>query len=208
MVRMRSKRTWGIILAILVFLPLALTFTFIQCRQLVLEALWMVPYDESHPASILATIENNSVVRLPKNMESFKAADRTDRGIDYAFYIFILRFKTDRDGLAQLRKSLSAMNRYWEGEVDSLQDPDVISTWRLRSEVKDGQVRTPEWYRELPEGEVWTAEGEGVRHGSHGEQKDCKFYEISCTWVFLDESEEVVVYMEGTGEYSLKDYGR
>ena len=34
-----------------------------------------------------------------------------------------------------------------------------------------------------------------------------KLHDIRCAWVILVGSEEVVVFMEGEGDYSLKDYG-
>jgi len=199
--------TWGISVAIPLVLALAVVFVFFYVRFELRQAFWMEPYDESHPASILATVEDNSVVKFPENIESLKAADSTDRGIDAPFYIFILRFRTDQNGLAQLRESLSQLYEYVENDVKADQNPDaVVLTWRLKG--KPGYVRTPEWYSELPEGVVWTASGVGVDYyGEGGEGKKGKFHSIRCTWVVLAESEEVVVFMEGEGYYSLKDYG-
>lgn len=56
-------------------LVLMLGLSFLQ------HAFWAKPYDESHPASILATIEDNSVVRFPKNIEFLKDADKTGAGV-------------------------------------------------------------------------------------------------------------------------------
>ncbi|MHC4655452.1 MAG: hypothetical protein ACYS91_10615 [Planctomycetota bacterium] len=201
----KIKIALGISAASLVVLILAAISIFFLGRYLLRQAFWMEPYDESHPESILVTIEDNSVVKFPENIESFKAADRTDRGIDSADYIFILSFKTDREGLAQLRESLSQLYKYKEWKVDLDQNAELL-TFRLKD--RPAKVRTPEWYRELPEGVVWTASGVGVDYyGEGGEGRKGKFHRISCTWVVLAESEEVEVYMEGDGYYSLKDYG-
>ncbi len=158
-------------------------------------------YDNSHPASILATIEDNSVVRFPENIESLKAADKTDRGIDSFFYVFILSFRTDQDGLAQIQESLSLLYDYREYEVVANQYADEYDQRR-------SQKGTPEWYRaKLPEGVIYTAHGKGVIYTAHGESRIGKFHDISCIWVVLAESEKVIVYMEGVGDYSLKDHG-
>jgi len=199
----KIKIALGISTAILLALILAAVTFFIFVRFL-RKAFWMEPYDESHPASILVTIEDNSVVRFPENIESLKAADRTDRGIDDTFYIFILRFKTDQKGLAQLRESLSQLYEYTESDVKPDQNADDFDLRTFRS-----QKLTPEWYsEELPEGVVYTSRGVGVNYYSPGgEQGKGKFRHINCTCVTLAGSEEVVVYMQGTGYYSLKDYG-
>ena len=199
----RIKIPWTLYAIILAVLILAAASFFIFVRYL-RWAFWMEPYDESHPGSILVSIEDNSVVRFPENMESLKAADRTDRGIDDAFYIFILRFKTDRKGLAQLRESLSMLHEYTEYDVKSEQNADDFDLRRFRS-----KKLTPEWYgEELPEGVVYTSHGVGVDYSSpDGEQGRGKFHHINCTCVTLAGSEEVVVFMDGTGYYSLKDYG-
>ena len=162
-------------------------------------------HDESQLASFLANIEDSSVVRFPENIESLKAADRTSYGIDYPTYNFILRFKTDQDGLAQLRKSLSQLYDYSEWKVDSDQIPEGLATYLLG--YKHGQRRTPQWYRELPEGVVWTADGRGITDRYDVKNGKGKLHDIRCAWVIPTGSEEVIVYMEGEGDYS-QDYGK
>ncbi|MHC4113658.1 MAG: hypothetical protein ACYSWZ_24685 [Planctomycetota bacterium] len=197
----KTKIVLGISAAILLALVLAAISVFYGGRYFLRKAFWMEPYDESHPASILVTIEDNSVVKFPEKIESLKAADRTSRGIDSAHYNFILRFKTDQNGLAQLRESLSQLDRYIEDDVK----PDQRDyDFDLRISRKNKLF--PEWYsEELPEGVVYTSHGKGVVYS--GKTAKGKFHYISCTCVTLAGSEEVVVFMEGVGYYSLKDYG-
>ena len=166
----------------------------------------MEPYVESDPASILDTIEDSSVVRFPENIESLKAADRTSYGIDYSTYVFILRFKTDQEGLDQLRKSLFKLYNYSEWKVDFDQIPEGLATYLLG--YKHGKKGTPQWYRELPEGVVWTADGRGITDRYDEKNGKGKLHDIRCAWVILTGSEEIIVYMEGEGDYSLKDYGK
>lgn len=177
-------------------LILAGFFTFVLVLLILVPGPWAKPYDESHPASVLAAIEGNSVIRFPDKMESVKAADRVDRGVDSAFYVFIIRFTTDKNGLAQFRQSLSFLYKYSERKFDSPQYLDTQAVYRSLN--RPGQIPTPQWYRESPEGNIWTASGQWAVNIHN---------EIRCAWVVLAGSEEVVVFMEGEGDYSLKDYG-
>ena len=126
----KTKIVLGISAAILLVLILAAVSLFIFLH-LLSYGFRTEPYVESNPASILVKIEDSSVVRFPENIESLKAADRTSYGIDYPTYDFILRFRTDQDGLAQLRESLSQLYDYSEWTVDLDQIPEALATYLL-----------------------------------------------------------------------------
>jgi len=161
---------------------------------------WMEVHDESRLASFLVNIEDNSVVEFPENIESLKAAERvyTDRG---GSYVFVLRFKTDKKGLAQLRESLSQLHQPMESDAQ----PDRNSEYYADPRMYYKKKGIPEWYsEEMPE---------GVHYQFYGvtdyylESRKGKLTHINCASVTLADSEEVVVYMQGNGFYSMKDYG-
>jgi hypothetical protein len=194
----KTKIVLGISAATLLVLILAAVdlFFFEDLRQW----FWMEIHDESHLASCLVNIEDNSVVEFPEKIESLKAAERvyTERE---GSYVFVLRFKTDKKGLAQLRESLSQLDEYREYSVEP---DDRTDDSDLRILFKN--EHTPEWYNEeLPEGVFYTSYGKGVDY--YLESRKGKLIHMTCTWIVLAESEEVLVYMAGDCFYSMKDYG-
>lgn len=162
---------------------------------------WMEIHDESRHASFITNIEDNSVVEFPEKIESLKAAERVYSEREGS-YVFVLRFKTDKKGLVQLRESLSQLDTYREYSVepdDRTDDSDLRILFRSQKGI-------PKWYNEeLPEGVFYTSFGEGVDY--YLESGKGKLKLMTCTWIVLAETEEVLVYMAGDGFYSMKDYG-
>jgi hypothetical protein len=194
----KTKIVLGISAASLVVLVLAAVdlFFFEDLRQL----FWMEIHDESRLASFLANIEDNSVVEFPEKIESLKAAERdySPRG---GSYHFVLRFKTDKKGLAQLRESLSQLHEPLESDAQ----PDRNSEYYADPRVGYKEKGIPEWYsEEMPEGVHYEFYG---TTDHYLESRKGKLQFISCACVTLADSEEVIVYMEGFGFYSMKDYG-
>ena len=157
-------------------------------------------HDESRLASFLANIEDNSVVKFPENIESLKAAERvyTESG---GAYLFVLRYKIDKKGLAQLLVSLSDIREYFESDTQPDRNSEYYSDPR-RFYRKKG---IPGWYiEEMPEGALYVFSG---TTGYYLKSRKGKLKRISCVCITLADSEEVVVYMAGDGFYSMKDYG-
>jgi hypothetical protein len=191
----KIKIVLGISVALPLVLALAIVFVFFYVRFELRQVFGTWPYDESHPAAILALIEDNSGVKFPEKIESLKAGDKINRG-DHSSYHFILRFKTDQGGLAQLRESLSQLDSYREREIkpDQRANDDDFD---LRISRKN--KLTPEWYsEELPEGVVYTAWGEGVNWYKPVKERS-KFHYIFCTCVTLAGS--MVIELCGCGHY-------
>ncbi len=200
----KIKISWGISVVLPLVMALAIVFVFFYVRFELRQVFGTWPYDESHPAAILALIEDNSGVKFPEKIESLKAGDKINRGA-HSDYSFVIRFKTDQEGLAQLRESLSQLDRYhgYDVKPDQKADDYDLRVWRENK-------LTPEWYREeLPEGVVYTAWGEGVNWYSSvsRDQRKDKLHYIHCTCVTLAGSEKVVVYMGGTGDRNLRTNG-
>ena len=168
---------------------------------------WMEIHDESRHASFITNIEDNSVVEFPEKIESLKVAEKVNTNHDNSYY-FVLRFKTDKKGIAQLRESLSKLDDYFENSFESRTEPnDRTDDSDLRTLIRGKRV--PKWYNEeLPEGIFYTSYGKGVNYRMpYRKQGEGMFHFIICTWIVLEESEEVLVYMSGRGYYSMKDYG-
>ena len=196
----KTKIVLGISAASLVVLVLAAVYFFFFGHDLLRQWFWMEIHDESRLASFLVNIEDNSVVEFPENIESLKAAERlyTQRE---STYDFVLRFKTDKKGLAQLRESFSQLHTPSESDAQPDRSSEYYTDSRFYYEIKG----IPEWYsEEMPE---------GVHCEFHGttdyylESRKGKLEHIYCTSVTLTGSEEVIVYMAGNGFYSMKDYG-
>jgi hypothetical protein len=141
------------------------------------------PYDESHPASVIATIETNCKFKFPEKMESLKAADRIGGGVSPKPYLFIVSFTTDQNGFAQLRDSLS---------LQPLRSEDYDTNDPRVSSLSKG---TPQWYKaKMPKGIIY----EGFLVSKNNMMR------LSTFCVELPEPEKVAVYMEGFGDPRLK----
>jgi len=140
------------------------------------------PYDESHPALVIATIETNCNFKFPEKIESLKAADRIAGGVPPKPYVVIVSFTTDQNGFAQLRDSLSLQPL--RSENYNTNEPRAFS-------LSKG---TPQWYKtKMPKGKIY----EGSRYGKNNMM-------LSTFCVELPESEKIAVYMEGWGDSRLK----
>jgi len=191
-----------IVLGISVVLPLALALSavyfFFFGHDLLRRWFWMEIHDESRLASFLANIEDKTVVRFPKKIESLKAAERvhTDRADSYHF---VLRFKTGKNGLDQLRESLSQMDYY----VSSDAQTDPNSEVDIYPRIVHSKKGIPEWFsEEMAEGVHYESIGSGSRvdyfeYGKNINIAIAKIYTIECKCITLTGSDEVVVYMEG-----------
>ena len=192
----KTKIVLGISAASLVVLVLAAVYFFFFGHDLLRQWFWMEIHDESRLASFLANIEDNTVVKFPEKIESLKAAERihTNRG---GSYHFALRFKTDKNGLAQLKESLSQL--YKNLVSDAQTDPN--SEVYVYPRIVHSKKGIPEWYsEEMLEGVLYESLGSGSRVEYYGKNRNiaiAKIYVIDCKCVTLAGSEEVVVYMEG-----------
>ncbi|MHC4666176.1 MAG: hypothetical protein ACYS9T_09505 [Planctomycetota bacterium] len=142
------------------------------------------PYDESAPASVIAKIENSCGFKFPENMGSLRAADGLGPGVPPKPYVCIVRFTTDRHGLAQLRDSLSKLDYYTEEFSAAGYDPRGLS-----------RMKAPEWYKgEMTKGIVYRGSG----WGGTG-------LILLTVAVESKEGDKIDVYMEGVGGAGLKE---
>jgi len=150
------------------------------------------PFDESDPASVVATIGKNCGFEFPEKMESLKAADRLAGGIDNP-YFFVVSFMTDQSGFAQLRDSLSQLGN-WKEITDELSQKDYDTDDydpRDWSCIEDA----PQWYKmKIAKGRTY----EGFLVSKNNRMRLFTF----C--VDLAEPNRIAVYMEGWGDPDLK----
>ena len=164
-------------------IPLIIT---IALSWMIYSAIRGEPYDESHPQLVIATIEKNCDFRFPEKMESLKAADRLAGGPDNP-YLFVIRFKTNMEGFAQLKDVLELQpHKDTTSEVvNGKDDPRIFSISK----------ETPLWYSaRIPKGKTW----EGFLVSSNNMMR------LSTVCVELSESGKVDVYMRGFGDSSLR----
>jgi hypothetical protein len=141
------------------------------------------PYDESHPSSVIATIETHCNFKFPEKMESLKAADRIAGGVPPQLYVVIVSFITDQNGFAQLRDSLS---------LQPLRSEDYDTNEPRAFSLSKG---TPQWYKtKMPKGKIY----EGSLYSKNNMMR------LSTFCVELPESEKIAVYIEGWGDSRLK----
>jgi hypothetical protein len=164
-------------------IPLIIT---IALSWMIYSAIRGEPYDESHPQLVLATIEKNCDFRFPEKMESLKAADRLAGGPDNP-YFFVIRFKTNREGFAQLKDALE-LKPHKDTTSEVVNDKDDPRFFSISKE-------TPLWYSaKIPKGKTW----EGFLVSSNNMMR------LSTVCVELSESGKVDVYMGGFGDSSLR----
>lgn len=143
------------------------------------------PFDESHPASVIATIQTGCGFKFPERMESLKAAGKVVGNS----YVFIATFMTHQKGLDQLRNSLN-LRFYRNTATGQPTDP----TERYLPRHLSG-VRLPQWYKgEVPRGRTWK--------GLFAHQNNSLTLITVC--VELPKSEKVAVYLEGWCDPSLR----
>jgi hypothetical protein len=194
------KKKTKIVLGISVLFPLVLAlvavYFFFFGHDILRRWFWMEIHDETRLVSFLANIEDNTVVKFPEKIESLKAAERVHTN-HVGSYHFVLRFKTDNKGLAQLQESLSQLRKNLVSDAQT--DPN--SGVYVYPRIVHSKKGIPEWYsEEIPEGVHYESIGAGGRVDYSGKNRNiaiAKIYVIDCKCVTLAGSEEVVVYMEG-----------
>jgi len=132
-----------------------------------------MPWDYSHPESVIAMIEDNCDFTFPRTMESVKAADKFDDPPDPPYYLCKIRFATDPNGFAQLRQSLSELDHYSEVPPDEF----AASYLMLYAEVDPNTVV----------------------HACSGQSKNKKM-SLQAAFIVSEEPGKILVYIEGLGD--------
>lgn len=190
LLKMRGKNTsLRNMLEAIIGLTGSATFIFVigGAFFLVFLALRGEPYVESHPELVISTIENNSGIKFPEQMYSLKAANGITPGVHPQYIRFIVKFKTEQKGVAQLRDSLHEQGVYPETPDYNSNDYDPV----YFSTYKD----TPQWFKiDISKGVIYDSFGNTRKNA-------IKLHTIC---VPNEDPNKIIVYMEGFGNLSLR----
>lgn len=176
----------GIIISLIPIL-----FFVFEAYSLYMAVLYEKPYDDSNPEAVIAKVEKVCGFNFPEKIDFLKTAEKIPSGIDPT-YAFIARFTTDKDGFAELRKSLSkAEGDYYSEEIsEELVGEDGKSfTYGSRANEKMGslwQKNAPQWFDiEIPKGRIYEI------------SPFIKMTQLYFICVELPDSNDIVVNIEG-----------